>query len=99
MNLKTARLIGIGILLLALLPMPYGYYTFTRICICILSGYLAYTSWEEKISLWMWIFFIVAIVFNPIIPIYLERGLWAVLDLVTAIILFVSISQLKLNEE
>lgn len=99
MSKKTPSLIAIVLLLLALFPMPYGYYTFVRICICLLSGYLAYKSWQEKINLWMWIFFIIAILFNPIIPIYLGRTLWAIIDIIVAAVLIVSIFQLKLNEK
>lgn len=98
MNKKTPSLIAIVLLLLALFPMPYGYYTLVRICICLLSGYLAYKSWQEKINLWMWIFIIIAILFNPIIPIYLCRTLWAIIDLATAIIFFASLSQLKFKK-
>ncbi len=98
MNLKTAQLITIVMLLIALLPMPYGYYTLVRICVCVLSSFLAYKTWQEKINLWMWIFIIIAILFNPIIPIYLSRELWAVIDIVVAIVFFVSISQLKIDD-
>ncbi|MFC1593654.1 DUF6804 family protein [Candidatus Neomarinimicrobiota bacterium] len=95
MNIRTGILIGIGILLLAIMPLPYGFYTLTRIYICLLTGFLAYKSWKNNLSSWMWIFGIIAIVFNPIIPIFLDRSLWAIIDIITAVILFASISQLK----
>lgn len=98
MNLNTPTLIAIGLLLIALLPMPYGYYTLVRICICLYSGFLAYKSWKEKIDMWMWIFIVVAVLFNPIIPIYLDRGLWAMIDIATAIVFFISISRLNIRE-
>lgn len=97
MNLKTPTLIAIGLLLIALVPMPYGYYTFVRICICLYSVFLAYKSWEEKTDIWMWIFIVLAILFNPILPIYFGRGLWALIDLITAGIFFASLSQLKFD--
>lgn len=98
MNLKTARLIAIAMLLIALLPMPYGYYTLVRISICALSGFLAYKTWQENVQLWTWIFGFIAVLFNPIIPIYLNRELGAIIDIVIAIVFFVSISQLKLDD-
>lgn len=97
MNIKTPTFIVIFLLLLALLPMPYGYYTLVRICICLYSAFLAYKSWQKNIQLWMWIFIVIAVLFNPIIPIYLSRELWAIIDIVVAIVFFVSISQLKLD--
>lgn len=96
MKIKTPSFIAIFLLLIALLPMPYGYYTLVRICICLYSAFLAYKSWEEKIDIWMWIFIVIAVLFNPIIPIYLNRELWAIIDIVIAIVFFISISQLKL---
>lgn len=98
MNLKTAQLITIPMLLLALLPMPYGYYTFLRISICIFSGYLAYKTWQNNIQIWMWIFMCIAILFNPIIPIYLGRALWAFVDIIVVIVFLVSLSHLKIDK-
>lgn len=98
MNLKTAQLIAIAMLLLALLPMPYGYYTLLRIAICAFSVYLVYRIWQKNIQLWLWIFIIIAILFNPIIPIYLSRGLWALIDITVAVVFFVSITQLKIDD-
>lgn len=98
MNIKIPSIIAIFLLLLALLPMPYGYYTLVRICIFLYSGFLAYKAWQEQIQLWVWIFGFIAVLFNPIIPIYLNRELWAVIDIVVAIVFFISISQLKIDE-
>ena len=97
MNNKTPSLIAIVLLLLALLPMPYGYYTLVRLCIFIYSAYLAYNLWQEKNETWMWIFIVIAILFNPVIPIYLDRVLWTLIDLITAGIFFASLSQLKFD--
>ena len=98
MNIKTPSFIAILLLLLALFPMPYGYYTLVRLCICLYSVFLAYKSWERKIDIWMWIFIVITVLFNPIIPIYLSRELWAVIDIVTAIVFFISISRLNISE-
>lgn len=97
MKIKIPSIIAIFLLLLALLPMPYGYYTFVRIFICLYSAFLAYKTWQEQIQLWMWIFIIIAILFNPLIPIYLNRELWAIIDITAAVIIFSSISKLELE--
>ncbi|NQT97178.1 MAG: hypothetical protein HQ562_05490 [Candidatus Marinimicrobia bacterium] len=95
MNFKTVRLIASGLLLIALLDLPYGYYTLLRIIICILAGYTAYVAYESEKIPWVWIFGLIAILFNPVIPIYLDRETWAVIDIIVALVFAVSITQIK----
>lgn len=91
MNLKKPTQIALVLLLIAVLPMPYGYYMLVRIYICIFSAFVAYKASVEKLNGWMWTFIIIAILFNPIIPIYLMKGLWAIIDVITAMLIFFAI--------
>ena len=82
------------ILLLAMLKMPYGYYTFARIAVCGLSGWLCYKNWgtvRNMNNIWFWIFGIVAILFNPIIPVHLDREIWIWIDLL-CVCIFIGLS-------
>jgi len=93
---KIARVVAIILLLWALDRHPYGYYTLLRFVVCGVSAYGAYFSSEIIINKgWAWIFGIIAILFNPIIPIHLDRGTWAVIDVVVAAVFGVSIFMLK----
>jgi len=99
MNFKTVRLIAAGLLFLGILELPYGYYILLRIFICLLSGITAFVSIESNNKSWMWLFGIIAILFNPIIPIYLEKEIWVVIDFIVGIIFIISIFTVKKTAE
>jgi uncharacterized membrane protein YccC len=76
------------LLLMAVLPLPYGYYTFLRVSVttcALLVAWFAYTEKGEP-TVWVLVFGLVAILFNPLIPIYLSRGIWFYLDIGIAVI-------------
>lgn len=74
-------------LLVGLLPLPYGYYTFLRIAVCLSAVIAAYLAFKvrSQIDAYAAISLAVAIAFNPIVPIYLNKGLWSIIDVVAAI--------------
>lgn len=98
---RTPAIISSITLLLALLDWPYGYYTFLRIVITAIAAYYAYYIHENKLSealkFWFWGLIFVAILFNPIFPIYLDRGTWGFIDIVTAIFFAGMILKVKNN--
>lgn len=74
---------------------PYGYYQLLRFLVCGVSLYVAYMaySWQK---LWAtWLFGIVAVLFNPLLPIHLSREIWQPIDVICAIIFVVSSLILK----
>jgi len=80
--MKYHRLIAAFLLLTAILPMPYGYYKFLRIAITIISGYSAVEEHENKNSFMFWFFLLTAIMYNPLIPIYLTREIWLPINII-----------------
>ncbi len=79
-------------LLLALAPLPIGYYTFLRILVTISSIFIIAKELKIGLTIWSILFGISAIIFNPIIPIYLyQKSLWMPIDIVAAM-LFLSYS-------
>jgi FtsH-binding integral membrane protein len=62
-------------------------------------AYLAYLSYTNEKEGWVWIFGLFAILFNPFIPIYLNRIIWMGIDLATAVFLLLSIFLLKFKEQ
>lgn len=93
---KIARIVAIILLIWALGRHPYGYYTLLRFVVCGVSAYGAYFSSEIIMRKgWVWIFGMIAILFNPIIPIHLDRDTWAIIDVVVAGVLGVSLFLLK----
>ena len=66
--------------------MPIGYYTLVRLIVTTAAAYIAWqTFMQNKQSGWVWIFVFVAILFNPLMPVYLNsKPLWIMIDLATA---------------
>lgn len=89
------RVIAAVMLLIAFADLPYAYYQALRWVVCGVTGYGAYIAYEGKNQIWAWVFGITAILFNPIMPFYLERETWRVLDIVAAIMLFISLPMFK----
>jgi len=91
----VARVIAGILLLIALDRLPYDFYTLLRFVVCGVTAYGAYLALELKRKEWMWSFGIVAVLFNPIVPIHLRKDTWAFIDVGVAIFLFVSIFLFK----
>lgn len=91
-----ARIAAAIMLFLALGRLPYGYYTLLRFVVCGTTAYGAYlASTEQKKPAWVWTFGIIAVLFNPFIPIHLTRDIWAVIDVAVALLLIVSLLFLR----
>ena len=84
-------LVPAGALLLALLPWPYSYYTLLRFVVCGAAAYLAYRDFEDtqRASAWVFVLGALAVLFNPLIPVYLSREMWAPIDVGASILLVV----------
>lgn len=91
------KILAILFLLGALADNPYGYYQFLRWIILGVGGYSAYLSYNSGRKIWTGIFCVIALLFNPIIPFYLSRDTWQSIDVIVAIIFFVSIFKIKPN--
>ena len=98
MGFTIARIIAAILLFLALDRHPYGYYKLLRFVVCGVNVYGVYFAVKlEKIG-WAWTFGIIAILFNPLIPIYFRRGTWQFIDLSVAVLLLLSIFLLKKSQ-
>lgn len=76
-------LVPAALLLLALLSLPYGYYTFLRLVVCLSAGFIAYWTWSRGV-LWGVAFVAFALLFNPLVPVYLDRETWTPIDVSAA---------------
>ena len=84
------RIIAIVFLLGALGDWEYGYYQLLRWIVALTAVYIAYTAFNSNKSGWGLVFAAIAILFNPIFPIYLDRGTWQLFDVVAAVVFSVS---------
>jgi len=86
------------ILLLSILPMPYGFYTIVKLVVTASAIYYAYYIYSvlKTKGLWFWCFIAIAILFNPIMPIYLySKMMWGAIDIVVAVLFIVFIFKKK----
>lgn len=105
--IRYVPLIAAILLIVGCFRLPIGYYTFLRIVVCIAAVILLFhpkggsVTWRHIVN------GIVAILFNPILPIYLHsKTTWVVIDIAVAVwFLFQTIvifkkptSRLKENE-
>ncbi len=70
--MKGLLLITADLLLLGIAEFPIRYYTLLRIVVTIGSVAVVVTEFENGIDFWVIAFGLLAILFNPIIPIYLN---------------------------
>jgi hypothetical protein len=94
--MKTLLLICCGLLIIGLMDLPIGYYTFLRIAITIGSVAVVVTELENGLNFWVITFGIIAIIFNPFIPIYLnDKSFWVPIDIFGGILFLVKSFTLK----
>lgn len=43
-----------------------------------------------QLTFWAWVFGLLAILFNPIIPVYLQRQSWQIFDYVAIVVIFLA---------
>ncbi|HVU06625.1 MAG TPA: DUF6804 family protein [Candidatus Paceibacterota bacterium] len=80
-----------GIMLLAAIPFgwPYFYFQLLRWVVCTTAIVNAYEANKKQRRRWVFIMAGIAVLFNPIAPIFLSRGVWAIIDLAAAVCMFV----------
>lgn len=85
-----------GLMLLLAIPSDlwsYSYYQLLRWVVMIVAAYSAYSAYKTKNTKWIYIMGAIAILFNPIAPIFLEKGTWQILDFITAVTFFISLKK------
>ena len=95
LGFTVARIVAATLLLWALARHPYGYYTLLRFVVCGVTAYGAYLAVGFKKAGWAWVLGCVAVLFNPVIPLHLNREIWSFIDIGVAIVLIVSVPMLR----
>jgi hypothetical protein len=86
---KVFWLTPIIVLAIGILPMPIGYYTLSRLVVCAAALYFAHNFYKKKDNTNLWIFGFIAVLYNPIIPVYLyEKAIWTVVNLITIFLFY-----------
>lgn len=97
--MKALLIICSGLLLLALADLPIGYYTFLRIVVTIGAIAVIIKEFENGINFWTLSFGLIAIIFNPLIPVYLnDKDAWMPIDLISAVLFGIRSFTIKNNK-
>ena len=93
-------LLPAGLLVIAALELPYGYYGFMRLCVCASSAIVAYLWFDrtKNLTLVTVVFALIAVLYNPIIRVHLDRSVWAPINLATAAAYVVGYLNLRRTE-
>lgn len=83
---KWYLLPSIVLLLVSQFDWSYGFYQLLRVVVCFSAAYHAYILYERENGLWI-LYGGIALLFNPFVPIHLERSIWAIIDFVAAFVL------------
>ena len=87
----VARIVAAALLFWALAQHQYGYFVLLRWIVCGVSAFCAYLSYSINRIPWAWLLGFLALLFNPLAPIRLDRQTWAYFDVATGVLLLVSI--------
>lgn len=70
------------ILFISIAELPYGFYTFMRIAVTLLSAIYLFFAYmiKEKFSMMLIPNIIITILWNPILPVYLDKETWVIID-------------------
>jgi hypothetical protein len=74
-------LISVFLLVLAIPDFwPYAYYQILRFAICASGVYHAYRAYLAQKKILVGFAVVVAVLFNPLVPIYFEKETWVIID-------------------
>ena len=96
-NKNTASWIAIIMLLLAIPSglWPYSYYTILRWVITGIAIFIWTLVSSLKNEIWDWVAIGIAVLFNPIIPIHLDKDAWVLIDFITVILFLMFIFKIN----
>ncbi len=81
------KVLAIGMVLGALFSVPY--FAYYQLMNWVVVGAAVVTAWQalRQGSEWlMWVFIVVAVVFNPLAPLYFRADVWQIADIVAALL-------------
>lgn len=98
--MRALLLICAGLLLFALFNLPIGYYTFLRIVVTIGAIAVVIKEFDNGLGFWVIAFGLIAILFNPIIPVYLhDKEVWMPIDIISALLFLIKSFSITKSQE
>ncbi|GET20675.1 DUF6804 family protein [Prolixibacter denitrificans] len=98
--MRFVLLLSAALLLLSLAALPSGFYILLRIAVTIGAVAAIISEIDNGINFWVVAFAIIAILFNPLLPIYLDdKSAWMPIDIIAAVLFLVKSFTLKKAEK
>ena len=92
----VARILVIVFLLLGILNQPYEYYGLLRIFVSIVAIFLTIIAFKKVNKTGFdYTYGVIAILYNSILPIYASKETWVILNILTIIIMGISLAMDK----
>lgn len=82
--------IAVIMLLLAVGDWPYGYFILLRWVVTASAAFLVWFNHSTSRTKWTVAFAVIALLFNPIAPVHLDKESWVVIDIIVAVIFVIS---------
>lgn len=79
-------------LIFAIFKQPYDYYIVLRWIVCIVSLFtvLIYIK-LGSFYIWPWVYGIIGVMFNPLLPVRLSKSMWAPIDVIASVLYLIAI--------
>jgi uncharacterized membrane protein YhaH (DUF805 family) len=78
--------------MLGLAKLPYSFFMLLRVILCINAAIGVKRAREARDNNWVWVYGILAVLYNPVLPVHLgDKGAWVVLNIATVIIFWVGL--------
>lgn len=84
------KLVAMVMLLGALLTFPFVYYQLMNWIVVGAALVTVQQSYQRNNHFFVWLFALVAVVFNPLAPLYLSANVWHIVDITTAVLFLLS---------
>jgi hypothetical protein len=99
-GLYTAWLVAAALLVYAAVERnnPYDFYTLLLWICCSVFGYSAFAAYERDRVVWVWIFGVLAALYNPIFRVHLHRSTWIRVNWFTVAVIIVAIVAFLVRE-
>jgi len=83
-----------AMLFIAIAPLPYSYFTLLRIVVCSVFVLAFLVAYDRNYKNLIWVYALIAIIFNPFIKIHFDREIWMFIDVIASIIMIVTANKI-----
>lgn len=78
----------------AIFPMPYGFYQFLRLAVCGSMVYYIIQEYSKNYKI-NTVACIITLLYNPVFPVHLNKDIWQMLNVLTAIYLYYLVCNIR----